>query len=81
MPKALHNVGLAITSISVAAPEWNCKLLFPSEKSFHTMHRVPWGGFMENLQKWAIGDDMGVEYLRRGLAKSISHIIILREYS
>ena len=63
-------MGLAITNISVAALEWNCKLLFPSKKSSHTLQRVLGDGFMENLQIWAIGDDIGVEYLGRDLGKS-----------
>ena len=43
------------------------------------MQTVLEDGFMENLQIWAIGDDIGVEYLGRDLGKSISHIIKLTE--
>lgn len=59
MPKALHNVGLAITSISVAALEWNCELLLPFEKPFHTMHRILRMDLWKTYRN-GLGEDMGV---------------------
>lgn len=57
MAKALQIVGLAITSISVAALEWNYKLLLPVEKPFHTVHRIL---LMDLCRTYGLGADMAI---------------------
>lgn len=57
MAKALQIVGLAITTISVAAMEWNYKLLLPVENRFHTVHRIL---LMDLCRTYRLGADMAV---------------------